>query len=210
VPIREFNHGGPVFSVAVNRDGTVIVSGSADQTVRVWDAKTGGPRAQLSGHQGAVYGLALSRDESLAVSSGNDNTLRLWDIQGGRQLKQLATTEATAYALAVHPVASILATGGADRRVHLYDLLTGDRQRTCVGHPDYIHSVVFDPQGARVLSYGYAGHLIVWKTDDGTKLFETRIGRVGNTARYSPDGSRVVLANGDGTARIIELPAQAR
>ena len=38
---------------------------------------------------------------------------------------------------------------------------------------------------------------------DGGKLTEQRIGRVGNAARYSPDGKKLVLANGDGTARVI-------
>ncbi len=79
LPVRQFNHGGPVFGLALNQDGSVAVSCSADQTVRIWDNQTGGQRAQLNGHQGSVYGLALTADGALAVSSGNDGTLRLWD-----------------------------------------------------------------------------------------------------------------------------------
>ncbi len=40
VQLRQFNHGGAVYSVAVNKAGTLAVSGSADQTVRIWDLVT--------------------------------------------------------------------------------------------------------------------------------------------------------------------------
>lgn len=209
-PLRQFNHGGPVFGVALNDDGTVLVSASADQTVRIWDAQSGQQRAQLGGHQGAVYGLVLTRDAALAVSSGADRTLRLWDVLGGRQLKQLATLPETAYVVAVHPSAPTLAAGGADRKIHFLDLLTGNEQRVLEGHTDFVHSVAFNPQGTRLLTYGYSGQLIVWNAADGQKVWQTRIGHVGNTARYAPDGQRVVLANGDGTACIVTLPAEAR
>jgi WD40 repeat protein len=210
VALRQFNHGGPVFGVAISGDASTIVSCSADQTVRIWDAKTGGQRAQLNGHQGAVYGVTLSRDGALIVSSGADNTLRLWDVQGGRQLKQLASTGATMYSLAVHPNNTLIAAGGADRNVHFLDMLTGNLQRTLTGHQDFVHSVTFNAQGSRALSYGYAGTILVWNPADGQKVFESQVGRVGNTARYSPDGTRLLLATGDGMARIIELPAAAR
>jgi WD40 repeat protein len=164
----------------------------------------------LNGHQGAVYGVTLSRDGALIVSSGADNTLRLWDVQGGRQLKQLASTGATMYSLAVHPNNTLIAAGGADRNVHFLDMLTGNLQRTLTGHQDFVHSVTFNAQGSRALSYGYAGTILVWNPADGQKVFESQVGRVGNTARYSPDGTRLLLATGDGMARIIELPAAAR
>jgi len=209
-PVRQFNHGGSVFAVALNRDGSVLVSASADQTVRVWDTVTGQQRAQMSGHQGAVYGLTLTLDAALAVSSGSDRTLRLWDLLGGRQLKQLASVPETAYSLAVHPSANLVAAGGADRRVHLFDLLTGNEQRVLEGHSDFVQSVAFNPQGTRLLSYGYAGELIVWDVGSGQKLWQAKIGRVGNTARYAPDGTRVVLANGDGMARVVTLPESVR
>ena len=200
---RQFNHGGPVYGVAVTRDGSTIVSCSTDQTVRVWDNTTGQQKFQLNGHVGAVHGLALSPDETFAVSSGADGTLRLWDIVGGRQLKQLITYDATMYSIAVHPQGSLIAAAGADRKVHLLDMITGVEQRAMTGHTDYLHSVTFSPDGSRVMSYGYAGQIKQWNTSDGKLLTESRIGRVGNTALYSPTGKHIITANGDGTASVL-------
>ena len=210
VQLRQFNHGGPVYSVAISRDGKTVVSGSSDQTIRIWDATTGQQRFQLNGHVGAVHAVALSADESLIVSSGADNSVRLWDVAGGRQLKQLAALNETMYSVAVHPNGQTVAAAGADRKVHLFDLLTGAEKLTMEGHTDYIHCVAFNPTGTRLLSYGYAGQLRVWNPADGKSLFDQRVGSIGNYANYAADGSRTLLSNGDGTARVFDIPAAAR
>ncbi len=203
---RQFNHGGPVYGVAASRDGSTVVSCSADQTVRVWDTLTGQQRFQLNGHIGAVHAVAMSPDETFAVSSGADGILRLWDIVGGRQLKQLITYNSTMYSVAVHPNGALIAAAGADRNVHLLDMISGIEQKTLSGHSDYIHCVTFSPDGQQLLSYGYSGQLKLWNTNDGRLLYETRVGRVGNFAQFAPDGRRVVVANGDGTASVHALP----
>ncbi len=199
---RQFNHGGPVYGVAVTHDGSTVVSCSTDQTVRVWDPLTGQQKSQLNGHVGAIHAVALSPDETFAVSSGADGTLRLWDIVGGRQLKQLITYDATMYSIAVHPQGGLIAAAGADRKVHLLDMITGTERQVMTGHSDYLHSVTFSPDGSQLMSYGYAGQLKFWNTADGKLLRENRIGRIGNTAQFSPSGKQIVVANGDGTASI--------
>jgi WD40 repeat protein len=208
--IRQFNHGGPVYGVTTSRDGKTIVSCSADQTVRVWDTATGQQRFQMNGHVGAVHAVALSPDESFAVSSGADRTLRLWDIVGGRQLKQLATLDETMYSVVVHPNGQLVAAAGADRKVYLFDLISGAIARTLTGHTDFIHCVAFNSAGTRLLSYGYAGQLRIWEPSAGQLLLEQQIGRIGNYANYNADGSRVLLSNGDGTARLFEIPLAAK
>jgi WD40 repeat protein len=203
---RQFAHNGAVYGAAVSKDGNIVVSCSADQTVRVWDNVTGQQKFSLAGHRGAVHAVALSPDETFVVSSGADGTLRLWDIVGGRQLKQLAAWETTMYSVAIHPAGNLIAAAGADRRVHMLDLITGNEIRTLSGHTDYIHSVAFSPDGNRVLSYGYAGQLKSWNTADGAIVNQQQIGRIGNTARYSPDGRSVIVAAGDGSTTVIAAP----
>lgn len=205
-PRRQFQHGGAVYGLAVNASGSLVVSCSADQTVRVWDNATGQQRFSLTGHQGAVHAVTLSADEAFAVSSGADGTLRLWDVPGGRQLKQVISYEQTMYSVALHPAGTLLAAAGADRKVHLVDVGSGAEVRTLSGHTDYVHSVAFSPDGNRVLSFGYAGQLKVWNTGDGALVHERKVGQIGNTARYSPDGRQIIVASGDGTATVFNAP----
>ena len=203
---RQMSHSGPVFGVAISNNGQLIASCSTDATVRIWNATTGQLKSQLRGHVGAVHAIAMSQDETFAVTSGADGTLRLWDIIGGQQLKQLTKFDHTMYSIAINPKGDLIAAAGADRKVHLLDLITGQEQQTLEGHSDYVHCVAFDASGNRLLSYGYAGHLKIWNVADGKLLHQSRVGKVGNYARFSPDGRQLLLSNGDGTARLIPVP----
>ncbi|HEV7281091.1 MAG TPA: PQQ-binding-like beta-propeller repeat protein [Pirellulaceae bacterium] len=206
VPVRQFNHGGAVYGVAIGKSGRTVVSCSADQTVRVWDATTGQQRFQMNGHQGAVHAIALNKEETFAVTSGADGTLRLWDVVGGRQLKQLAKYDATTYAVAIHPAGQTVAAAGADRKVRLLDILAGTESAVLESHDDYIHGLAYRPDGAQLASYGYAGSLKIWNPASPTPLVQHRVGSIGNSVAYDDDGDALLLSCGDGVARIVAVP----
>src|SRR6267154_4011550 len=70
----------PVMSAAFSPDGKHIVSGSRDNTIRLWDAETGEPlRPPLNGHENIVYSVAFSPDGRRIVSGSLDKTIWLWD-----------------------------------------------------------------------------------------------------------------------------------
>ena len=76
-------HTGGVFAVAVSPDGRQVLSGGADQTVRLWDLHTGQLLRTLTGHGGTVHAVAFLPG-SRALSAGEDKTVRLWDLASGR------------------------------------------------------------------------------------------------------------------------------
>ena len=67
-----------MWSVSFSPDGSRIVSGSQDNTVRVWDSQTGVELMKLEGHTSYVTSVSFSPDGSRIVSAG-DYTVRVWD-----------------------------------------------------------------------------------------------------------------------------------
>ena len=78
-----------VKSVAFSPDGKQIVSGSRDQTVRVWDASTGNNLKVLESHTDSVTSVAFSPNGKQIVSGSYDKSVRVWDASTGNELKVL-------------------------------------------------------------------------------------------------------------------------
>ncbi len=63
--------------MATSPDGRRIVSGSADQTVRIWDADSGAELACLRGHTDRVWSVATSPDGRRILSGSDDQTFNI-------------------------------------------------------------------------------------------------------------------------------------
>ena len=76
-------------SVSFSPDGTRIVTGSWDQTAKVWDARTGTPLLDLKGHTGFVMSVSFSPDGTRIVTGSYDGTAKVWDARTGTPLLDL-------------------------------------------------------------------------------------------------------------------------
>ena len=76
-------HTSSVRSVAYSPDGMRIISGSDDQTIRIWDAHSGKLENILEGHTSSVLSIAYSPDGIRIISGSKDRTIRLWDAISG-------------------------------------------------------------------------------------------------------------------------------
>jgi len=66
-----------------------MISGSDDETVRIWDALTGKLPHKLKGYMNWVRSTAISLDGTWVVSGSYDRTIRIWDVQTGASLHEL-------------------------------------------------------------------------------------------------------------------------
>ena len=69
--------------VEFSLDGTSLVSGSDDETVKLWDVQTGGVVKTFSGHTELVWSVSISADYTTVASGSDDCTICLWDIKTG-------------------------------------------------------------------------------------------------------------------------------
>ena len=98
-------------------DGSRVVSGSDDKTLKVWDVATGKCVATLEGHSGDVYGVAVFPDGRRVVSVSRDNTLKVWDVaQTGECVATLEGHSNTVSCVAVFPDGRRVVSGSTTRR----------------------------------------------------------------------------------------------
>ncbi len=81
-------HTDMIKALAFSRNGEFILTGSWDQQILLWEAKSGRRIKTFTGHAGIIYSLEFSSDNKNFVSTSNDNTVRLWDIPAGREIAQ--------------------------------------------------------------------------------------------------------------------------
>jgi len=77
-------HTSYVRSLAFSLDGALLVSGSDDKTVKLWDVQTGGVVKTFHGHTLVVCSVSISADNTMIASGSADKTIRLWDIRKGQ------------------------------------------------------------------------------------------------------------------------------
>ena len=83
----QLGHSRGVQSLKVSNNGASVLSGGEDNTVKLWDSKTGRIKKTLKGHSGIVFSVDFSPDDLMALSGSTDNTLKLWDLSQGKNIK---------------------------------------------------------------------------------------------------------------------------
>jgi len=190
-------HRSEVNSVAVSSDGMVIVSGSNDHSVRVWDAQTGAAMlSPLLGHTHPVQSVAISSDGRLAASGSWDSTVRLWDLQTGKAVGEPMRGHSDwVRAVVFSPDAWWLASGSDDKTVRIWDVAT--QQPSKIGPfscENDMLAVAVSPDGRFVAGGDLDGHLSIWQSDKGQPVgdpLQTNLDYV-RSIGFSPDGARIV------------------
>ena len=126
-------HTDSVNSVAFSSDGTWIVSGSDDKSVRVWDASTGVELKELKGHTRSVNSVAFSSDGTRIVSGSSDNSVRVWDALMGVGLKELKGHTGWVNSVAFSSDGTRIVSGSYDNSVRVWDVSTGTLGDVLIG-----------------------------------------------------------------------------
>ncbi|KAG6333113.1 hypothetical protein ID866_5979 [Astraeus odoratus] len=119
-------HVGTVHSVVFSPDGMLVVSGSEDNTIHIWDAKDGAQKGNpLKGHAAAVYSVAFSPDGRWIASGSQDHTIRLWDSYTGLHVGSPFRGHTSAvHSVSFSPDGTKIASGSWDQTICLWDTKT--------------------------------------------------------------------------------------
>ena len=215
-----------VWSAGFSPDGTKVVSGSADGTVRLWDVATGECEQTLVGHSDDVKSAGFSPDGTKVVSGSADSTVRLWNVATGECEQTLQGHSRAVGSAGFSPDGTKVVSASRDKTLRLWDVATGECKWTlnvpAVHSHGEVHSARFLPDGTKViiarLGYNCPGDspLQLWDVATGEcehmQTFGSHNWSVGpsndadvESAGFSPDGTKVISGDSDSILRLWDV-----
>jgi WD40 repeat protein len=126
--VIQLSYSESINAVATTANGRCALAASHDNTLTLWDFRTGRLIRSFAGHEGPIHAVDLAPDDRHALSGSTDRTLRLWDIGTGRLLHSFTGHTGPVISVAVCPDGRHGLSGSRDRTLRLWDL----EERTCL------------------------------------------------------------------------------
>lgn len=158
-------HDSAAQAVAYAPKGSLLASGSADKTVKLWNLDTLDLMRTYRGHRDFVTALAFAPDGKTLAAAGLDGVIRLWSTASNRLIRTLRGHKDRVGGLAFAPGGEALASASEDGTLRLWDLKSGKTIRTLTGHGGGVQAVGFSPDGSRLASAGSDGVVRLWAVD---------------------------------------------
>ena len=199
-------HEADVNCVDFSPDGTQLLSGSWDTTMKLWNVVDGSLVKTFRGHTGRVYTLTFSSNGLQALSGSLDGTVILWDIAGGKAIRTFAGHTQRVYSVDFSPDGHTMVSASWDGTMKLWDLKSGEALRTFTGHTAAVNSVTFTPDGNKIVTGSSDKTVRVWDIATGKidNSFSVQRDEVYAVA-VSPDGDKILAATSDGVIILWSL-----
>ncbi len=215
---RTFKHSGFISTLAFSPDGAYVAAGGLlDNTVSIWEVRTGALARRLESEMGGVNALAWSPDGRLLASGRGFVRLitdriavNLWEARTGRLVHNLpgpfqaADGSNDVRSLAFHPAGDRLAVGVAGGAVAIYDPSSAAVLGLLRGHPALGWVVAYSRDGKYLATSGESEHAPVEIYDGRTDAHvRSLVARISSqpTLAFSPDG-RFLASSGYDTPAI--------
>ncbi len=203
-----------------SRDGRYLVTPTSNGTGEIWEIKSQRLVATLTGHSGQVVAVAYSPDDKLVATGATDGTARVWGAPSGKQILVLRGHNATVNAIQFTPDSRRLVTASQDGTVRVWGIAPeGSRDwLTLVAHGGGVASVIYSPDGSRLLTVGACdGKTKLWNARSGSLISSTATQRQAScteqatgqrlsqaVAATSPDDNVAAQASANGTVQLLD------
>ncbi|KAG8726863.1 hypothetical protein FRC11_014328, partial [Ceratobasidium sp. 423] len=196
-----------ISSVAFSPDGNLVVSGSLDKNIRIWDGHTRSPIGEpLKRHLAVVNSVSYSPPGGIIAYGSSDHTVRLLNTNTCQQVGEaLRGHDDWVRSVAFSPGGDLIASGSDDQTIRLWDVHRGASVSSPFkGHTSWVQSVAFSPGGTRIVSSSSDNTIRVWDVERGKTVLGPLNGHTGaiRSVALSPDGSQIISGSHDKYLRL--------
>lgn len=217
--------------MSVSADGTFLLSGSNDMTVKLWSLADAQLVHHMQAHQHLVRAVAFIGSNKFGCSCAEDSKLIIYNLHSGSVQREIVlgqgrspvkihcgipvplfpdqpdvTPEHLALALSSVPGSETLVYVGYGVLVQLFDTSTGKLERELVGAKSQIDDVA---AAAQTVACGCAdGAILVWKGQQTSPIHTISLPDECRAVSLSQDGHQLLAACDDTISRLWQLPMQ--
>ena len=210
-------HYNSIQAVAFSRDGNALVSGSVDNTIKVWkvgntsiDARQG---LSKMAHNDAVFSVAFNSRGDRIVSGSADRSVRIWDADNGEAVGDPLKGHGGKVYAAIFSTDDTIVSTGSDRTIRFWDVETGRAISTIPeAHSGLIWDLALIGNNQQLISSGSDKALRVWDIANDRPLGQPRMSPHQKdilAIAVSPDGKYVVSAGEDRKLSLWDIQTQS-
>ncbi len=181
--------------IAISPDGATVAGQTDQETLRLWDSKTGRSR-KIANHRC----FALSSDGRLLATVSASQTVSVHVLAAGQE-RRMAGDAGPLRSLAFSPDGQSIGAAGDDGLVRLWRVTTGE-QRILRGHSGKVDYVVFSRDSRNLASFGEDRTLRLWDVASGDVRTLRGHRKPIRGVAFSPDGGTIASVSVDGTIRV--------
>lgn len=196
--------------IGYSRDGERLITGSMDNSVRIWEVATGTQISIFNEHAQRIVSAAFVGDGENAISADADGSVNVWQIGTGKVLRAWQIG-ATTTSLTIHPSQPIAVVGTASSAFTVWNIVTGKRIQNH-SNDGAIGGMAFSPDGKQLALFGERPIISIWKTAELLSSSKTSSAMTlsGHSSEvtgvsFSPDSLRLVSCSRDQSVRLFDL-----
>ena len=200
-------HRKPIYAVGFTPDSGLTITGSYDETLRLWRLADGKMIKLMSGHKAKIQALAVNPKDGTIASGDRSGEIRLWDGTSGAFMRIIANQGTTVGALVFSPDGTrLLSTCGQGHPCHdhVWNVTSGKELATHKIDDNIVLAAAISPDGRFAATGGGDNQEIhVWelangrrvKNNDGNPLSLMGTGAAVWAAGFSQDSQNIAWGN---------------
>ncbi|MEA5571235.1 eIF2A-related protein [Calothrix sp. UHCC 0171] len=196
-------HHNIISTVKFSHDGKIIATGSADKTVKLWNAQTHQLLLTLTGHTNRITSISFSPDNHFLASASSDKTVKIWRIRDGKLMNTLSGNTDEITSLSISKDSKYIATSSADNQLKIWHFPNGNLFKTLPGHENIIAAIAFSPDNQTIASASWDNTIKIWQVSDG-RLIHTLTGHSNGVTSlsFTPDSQILASGSADNTIKL--------